>query len=434
MKMLRLLLAYLVDRPGLTLFNVLLTALSVALVVVAVQLQAQTEDRLRADAAGIDLVLGAKGSPLQIVLASVYHLDVPPGNIKLADAEEVLADPRVKQGIPLSLGDSYRGARIVGTTTGLIEHYGGALAAGALWQKPLEAVLGADVAQRTGLTIGSTFAGTHGLSEGGSAHGDHPYRVVGILKPSQTALDRLILTDLESVWKVHDHGDHEGHDHDAKASSQGKNAAATSASTPAKDSATADAHAGHDHDHAHGDEREITAMLLTYASPLAAASLPREINAKPGLVAASPALETGRLMALIGGATQALWMFAVILVLAAAASIFLAINAAFTARRYDLAVIRMMGAKRGELLLLTVMEGVVLAGAGAILGMAMAYLCLFGLGVYVNGLRELAVIRWLWHPVQSLLLVVVPVLGGLAAVVPAVRAMRIDVARQLAQP
>ena len=165
---------------------------------------------MQREAAGIDLVVGAKGSPLQIVLAGVYHADVPPGNIPLAAVEELARDPRVREVIPMAMGDSFRGFRIVGTVPAFVAHYAARLHAGGLWAAPLEAVLGSEAAQRTGLAVGSSFAGSHGLAEGGGEHGDRAYRVVGVLAPTGTVIDRLVLTGMDSVWAVHDAHGHAG--------------------------------------------------------------------------------------------------------------------------------------------------------------------------------------------------------------------------------
>jgi putative ABC transport system permease protein len=423
--------AYLKARPGLTLLNIVLTALAVAMVVLALHIDRQAESRFAQDARGIDLVLGAKGSPLQIVLASVYHLDVPPGNIKLSDAHDVLADPRVRQGIPLSLGDSYRGSRIVGTTHNLVALYGGKLAGGKLWDAPLQAVAGADAAAKAGLALGARFTGTHGLTEGGEAHGEHPYELVGVLAKTGTVLDRLILTDLESVWVTHDHGDGgKGAPETPPASSPA--AAAAALTNPAANPAAKPAEA-HDHDHAHGDEREITALLVQYATPLAAATLPRELNRNPAFVAASPAYETGRLMALVGGAADALSWLAVAMAAMAAMSIFVAINASFATRAYDLALLRLLGANRVKLLVLTLLEGVTLALLGVILGLALAHLGLALIAGRVAAASHMAITAWAWHPGQWAIVIGVPLIGLLAALWPAIKAARVDVAAALSR-
>ena len=177
---------------------------------------------------------------MQLVLSAVYHLDAPTGNIPLADAQALARSPAVKKAIPLALGDSFRGNRIVGTNHDYPAHYGAKLAAGRLWGEPMEAVLGADVAAGAGLAVGATFTGAHGLSEGGDLHEQEPFKVVGILAPSGTVLDRLVLTSVESVWEIHEHA-------------------------------------------GAAEKKEITAPLIQYASPLAAATMPRLVNASSSL-------------------------------------------------------------------------------------------------------------------------------------------------------
>ena len=198
-------LAYLRARPLGTALNLLLLALGIATITVLMLATRQLDERMTRDARGIDMVLGAKGSPMQLVLSAVYHLDAPTGNIPLADAQAIARNPLVRQAIPIALGDSYHGFRIVGTSHDYPAHYGARLVAGRLWDRPLEAVLGARVARETGFALGDTFVGTHGLAPGGEAHEQFPYTVVGLLGPTGSVLDRLVLTPVESVWKVHEH-------------------------------------------------------------------------------------------------------------------------------------------------------------------------------------------------------------------------------------
>ena len=191
-------------RPLPAVLTVLLLALGIATVIVVLLFQRALEDRLGRDARGIDLVVGAKGSGLQLVLSTVFHADVPTGNVRLPELRDIARHPMVADVIPLSLGDSYGGFRIVGTSHDYVRHYGGRLADGRLWERPMEAVMGSRAARETGLHTGESFVGAHGL--GGVSellHGEHPFEVVGILHATGTVLDRLILTGSESVWVVH---------------------------------------------------------------------------------------------------------------------------------------------------------------------------------------------------------------------------------------
>jgi len=143
-------LAYLRARPLSTALNLLLLALGVGTITVMLLVTTQIEERLQREVRGIDLVVGGKGSPMQLILSAVFHLDAPTGNISLAAAHEIAKHPMVKQAIPIALGDSYRGFRIVGTNQDYPALYGGRPATGRLWAKPMEAVIGADVAKVAG--------------------------------------------------------------------------------------------------------------------------------------------------------------------------------------------------------------------------------------------------------------------------------------------
>ncbi|RFA29063.1 hypothetical protein CAI21_11545, partial [Alkalilimnicola ehrlichii] len=213
MNLLKLTTAYLRANRLSVLLNLLLFALGMATIVTLLLVNHQVQDRLTRDAAGVDLVVGAKGSPLQIILANVFHIDVPTGNIPLADAEWVRNHPMVGNTIPLALGDNFQGYRIVGTEHGYVDLYNTSVREGGLWETDFQAVIGAEVAAQSGLTLGDTFVGVHGLGASDHVHGDHPYQVAGILAPSGTVLDRLILTSVNSVWAVHGHGHDHDHDH-----------------------------------------------------------------------------------------------------------------------------------------------------------------------------------------------------------------------------
>ena len=383
--------AYLRARPLATALNLLLLALGIATITVLLLATAQLEDRMGRDARGIDLVAGAKGSPMQLVLAAVFHIDAPAGNIPLADALALAKNRAVKKAIPLALGDSFRGYRIVGTNHDYPAHYGATLSAGRLWTDPMEVVLGAEVAATARLSVGATFVGAHGLGEGGDAHAEEPFKVTGILAASGTVLDRLVLTSVESVWEIHEHG-----------------------GQPA-------------------GEREITALLIQYATPLAAALLPRQVNASTTLQAASPAYESARLFRMIGVGVEVLRAFGLVLVLAAGLSVFIALLNALEDRRYDLAVMRMLGAGRGRLMSLMLLEGAALALAGGVAGIALGHLLTELLGRALGQAKQAAVTGWAWDPREGWLLGLALAVGLAAALLPAWRAYRADVAPILAE-
>jgi putative ABC transport system permease protein len=400
MNLFRLSVSYIRQSGLATALNLLLLMLGVGTIVLLLILSRELESRLMRDAQGVDLVVGAKGSPLQLVLAGVFHVDTPTGNIPLAEALRLRSDPRVAQLIPISLGDSFGGFRIVGTEPELIAHYGAALAAGRLWSAPFDAVIGADVAAKSGLDVGGTFAGVHGLGGGGGEHAE-PYRVVGILRSTGRVVDRLILTGLASVWEAHAHHEKENHD-------------------------TAGAHTD-------DDEREVTLALIKYRSPLATVGLPREINAQTNLQAASPAFEAARLFSVFGLGVDILRAFALLLVVAAALGIFVALYRAMDERQYDIAIMRMLGASRARVCGALLLESVLLASAGALLGLLLGHFAVSQIGVMSPNAAPLASAAWRLLPQEAWIIVLAIASGILAALIPAWRAYRIDVAAVLAK-
>jgi putative ABC transport system permease protein len=358
------------------------------------------EAGVQRDLAGIDLVVGAKGSPLQLILAGVFHLDVPTGNIPLGAVQSLREQPLVARVVPLSLGDSLRGFRIVGTTPDYAALYDARLADGAMWSATMQAVLGADVAADTGLKTGDTFTGTHGLGASGEAHGDTPYTVSGRLARCGCVLDRLVLTDLQSVWAVHE----------------------TEMATDDADRKLLEA------------EREVTLLLVSYRSPLAAVSLPRWVNAQDGLQAAAPALESARLLRMVGAGTDVLRGFGAVLLLAAAASVFVGLVHAVRERENDLAMLRMLGAPPSRVGALVLAEALLLALLGAALGLLLAQGLVALLGWELARQRSLHITAGGWSPSQGWLVAGTMALAVLAAVLPAWRALRLDVSRLLQAP
>lgn len=308
----------------------------------------------------------------------------------------------VKRTVPLALGDTFRGFRIAGTTHDLLSIYSAKLSAGRTWQAPMEAVIGAEVAQRSGLSLDGKFTGTHGLGAEGDAHDATPYRVVGIIGFTGSVLDRLVLTSVESVWVVHMHlrPDEEPEE-------------AISALTD--------------------DEKEITALLVQYGSPLGAVTLPRAINQQTNMQAASPAAESARLFALFGVALDVVRGFAIVLMLAAGLSTFIALYNALEERRYDLAVMRMLGASPGTLVRLVLMEGTLLAMTGTLLGLLAGHLLAAIIGAWLALHHQPAISGLTLLPAEALIAGAAVLVGLVAAIVPAWRAYRRDVAQTLSQ-
>ena len=387
-------------KPLSTAVNLVLMAVGVAMMSFVLSASQQLEEKALRDAQGIDLVVGAKGSPLQLILSSIYHIDIPTGNIPLAAQAQLQQNRMVKKVIPLALGDSFQGFRIVGTTPDYIAHYGGELAQGKMFDAPMQVVLGAQAAVRTGLAPGARFVGSHGLAGGDDGHSDAPFTVSGVLKPTGSVIDRLVLTPVESVWQVHEVT--HGIDPDDK-----------------EEKAAMD------------EERELTALLVQYASPLAAAMLPRAVNSQAELQAAQPAFESAKLFRMLGVGVDALRGIAAIMLLSAALSMFVALYSALEERKTDLAILRTLGAPPAKLLSLLLVEGLLLAFAGAVLGWLAGHAALDILGRLVSDDQNLMLSGWYVAPAEAWLVPVAFVIGLAAAMLPALRAYRTDIATTL---
>ena len=158
---------YLWSRPLGAALNVLLLGLGLASITFLLLVSHQLNKAFERDLAGIDVVVGAKGSPMQLILSGVFHIDVPPGNVPLKAVRALEKHPFVESIIPISLGDSFQGFRIVGTSHAYLQHYKTTISQGTLWNAPMQVVLGATTARKLGLQLGHTFAGSHGLGSGG---------------------------------------------------------------------------------------------------------------------------------------------------------------------------------------------------------------------------------------------------------------------------
>ena len=459
MNLLRLSLANLSLSPLSTAVNILLLSLgtgSIAILLIATHLLSAALTR---DAADIDLVVGAKGSPLQLVLSGLYHADIPTGNIRLSEARTWMEHPMVESAIPLSLGDSHKGFRIVGTNEDYVDIYDGQLAEGKLPSNLLEIAIGSSVSKATGLSLGATFAGQHGLDGAGHAHDEDNYTVVGIFEASDTVLDRLLITTLESVWLVHGESRPNSETYDTTQTNRPREHEDVHADADAEASEAVledhheNEHVKHQHEHEHEDEdeliseydgdrerqttayaeaQEITVLLVKYATPIAAITLPRKINDESALQAASPAYEITRLLQVIGIGIGWLQAFAAILVASAVLSIFAALYASLKARRNDLAVLRCLGATRSELFMLLLFEGVILTTAGIVFGLIAAHGGIELAAIALGDAQNFPFTGFVWAPTEFVLVGGLLAAGVLSSLIPSWQAYSTDVPRTLA--
>jgi putative ABC transport system permease protein len=300
--------------------------------------------------------------------------------------------------IPLSIADSFRGFWIVGTTPDYIDLYHGQLASGRVWNERMQAVLGATVAERTKLGLGDRFVGSHGLAEGGPVHGDSVYTIAGVLKPTGTVLDRVVLVNPESIWFVH-----EGNITDPEERKVIE------------------------------EERQVTVLLVQYATPLAAVSLPRKINSETNMQAASPAYETARLFRMVGVGADVIRAFGGVVLATAALSLFIALYHALNERAYDIAVLRTLGAHPLSIAMMLMLEALILAVLGGVAGLVLAHGLAAILAWWMAKQESIPIDAWAFSAKELWLLLPSLLAAALAALLPSWRAAQANISATLAR-
>lgn len=417
-------------RPLSMLLTLVLFALGVGLTSLLFLVNKQLSDKFEKNLAGIDVVVGAKGSPLQLILCNMYHVDVPTGNISLKSVKPFFnpRHPLISKAYPLSLGDSYKGYRIVGTLTDLVGLYKGEIAEGSLWKGTMEATIGATAAVKTGLKIGDTFASNHGLNAEGDAHDEVKFKVVGILKPTNTVLDQLILCNTQSIWQVHHHAEEMAEEHADEAEELHKHELAYPQDIPSVlDERTALLESD--------STKQITSLLLQFKNnkSIQALNFQRNLNENTDMQAATPALELNRLFEMMGVGEKALKSLALLIVVVSGLSIFIALFNSLKERRYELALMRVMGAGRGKLFLLIILEGLLLSILGFAVGALLSHGAMQILAQYMSDSYRYSFTGWTWLLEEWYLLIGALFIGFIAALIPAFSAYKTDISKTLSK-
>ena len=420
MNLLRLSWRNIVFKPLNMALSLILFALGIGLITFLLLVNDQIKENFDKNLAGIDLVIGAKGSPLQMILCNMYHIDNPTGNISVKDAAPFLnpRHPLISTSVPLSLGDSYKGFRIVGTDHAFIDLYEGKIGQGDLFEHDYDVSVGAFVARDLGLKIGDLFQSTHGFMDDEDLEHDHTqgFKVVGIFKESGSVLDQLILTSTPSIWHVHGEGeDHEENHED---------------------------HDGHDHDHASHDvssfnlldhpDQDITSILVKFKSRnFQTLNLPRNINQNTALQAATPAIEMNRLYSLIGVGVDTLRNLAILIAFVSGISIFISLYNTLRDRKYELALMRVHGASPRKLFALILFEGLILAAIGSVIGILCGHVALGLFGDMAAERYNYSFTAFKFLKAELWILVASLLIGIIAALVPAMIAYKTEIHKTL---
>jgi putative ABC transport system permease protein len=411
--------------------SILLLAFGVGAISMLILVEKQTTEQFNKNIQDIDMVLGAKGSPLQLILANVYHVDAPTGNIKVGEAKIITQNPTIETAIPLAYGDNYQQWRIVGTDQNYALHYNMKLQQGVEFQDEYEATIGAEVAQSTGLKLGDTFLSTHGLDQeqGDEEHAhNHGYKVVGVYEKSGTVIDKLILTPVETIWHAHEEEPAE--------EPENNTAAQDSLSTPPvqpvmKKGPMMMLRPAHAPKVGPNDNKEVTAYLLKKRTPMAQIILPGLIKDSK-MQLALPAIEINRLSQNFGIGMDTIQAIAVLIMALSFISIFVSLYNSLKKRKYELALMRSMGASKWTVFSLIQLEGIITTIIGIILG---GILSRFGLSVLSQQLNNSFHYQFQISDFSmgEIILVGTTIAGGvLACAIPAYQAYKLDISKTLA--
>ena len=393
-------------KPLSALLNIIIFATGIGIITMLSLVQRQFEDKFEKNIEGIDMVMGASGSPMQLILSAIYHIDAPTGNIPLAEAEKWMHHPYISSSVPLAYGDSYMSFPMVGSDSGYVKHFGGVLSEGKMNETNYQVVVGADAADKLKLKLGDKFHSTHGQQEGGEEHDNIEWEVTGILKPTGKAIDRIIVSNIESVWDIHEEG---GCTHDHK-----------------------DGEECHHHDHE--ENKEITAVLLKYRNPMAAMQLPRLIKEESdNIQLAQPAIEINRLFSLLGIGMDAIRYLAYFIMGLSAISIFISIYNTLKERMFELAMMRTLGASQFKVLSLILSEGIIYSVFGYFVGLLLGILGYSMVAMLAENEYQMSFGQLpLDFYQQGLLFAISLFIGFLAAIFPAIKSYFIQISTTLA--
>jgi putative ABC transport system permease protein len=341
-------------------------ALAIALLLGVERIRADTEESFASSVSGTDLIVGARTSPVNLLLAAVFRIGNVTNNIRWESYRAIAARPDVAWTIPLSLGDSHRGFRVLGTTDAYFDHFRFgdhrmlALAEGRRFTGADEAVLGAEVARALGYRLGRQIVVAHGAGDTTFVeHRDHPFRVVGILAATGTPVDRAIHVSLDGIDAMHAHEADDPLAAAIEASGQHRHALpAASNDEP-----------GHQASHA------ISAFLVGLRSRGSALSVQRQIDEFPGepLTAVLPAVTLLDVWEITAAVQKSLFAISALVVVVGIAGMLIALLSGLNERRREMAVLRALGARPRHVFSLIVGEAAFLTVTGVVVGAVTLY-------------------------------------------------------------
>jgi len=364
--------------------------ISASVAILAYNISEQVDDGFKSTAGYYDMIVGPSGSSTQLAMNTMFFTETPLGTISYEYVERLENDMRVNLVVPFTMGDSYNGAKIVGTTPSFLN--GKDLKKGSMFSEKFEAVIGSSVAKKYGLDIGSAMVTSHGLAEGGHAHESTPLTVVGILDETKTAYDNVIFTGVETVWATHSHTEEE-HEHEE-----------------------------HEEHEEHG---EICAILIKTKSFNYYSQLKSELGEDASLLVINPSEVLREVLENVDMSSQIVYILCIIILIM---NIFV-ISVITLLNMYDskkeISLMRLIGIGMSKINLLYIIQNGIIGLISTILAFLASRLCLILMGEYVASMGIVLDSAQI-YPLEIVIMAVVFVISVLPTVICTVNMSRKD--------
>ena len=406
----------------LTIFAIMI---SVMLIICIQNISAQLSSNVIDNISEYDLIVGKAGSSTGLVMNTVFYYGVPEGNIDISYLEELQNNKYVQKAVPLGMGDTYHGYKIIGTSDLFFANENYVLQDGKIIENECDVVLGATVAKKTGLKIGDTFKSQHGLTENEGTTDSHhdenfEYKVVGILKPTNTPNDTVLFTTIETLW--HAHGLHEDeHDEDEHEHNEEEN----------MDNMKSLAHGGTTSNNLENSSSLLTAVLIRSRGLAEQNQLYQELKKDEKIQVIIPTETLRSLLNSLNIGEVVITLIAAVSVILAVIMLFITMLTSSIERRKDISILRALGAKRSIVFLTIIVEIVIMALIGIFLGFLAAHILIGLLGNYVVTNYGLNISGWMIQPQEIGIMLITVVLSLIAGIIPAMMVYKTDATRYL---
>lgn len=412
---------------------ILSVVISASVAILAYNVAGQVNDGLINTTSSYDMIVGPAGSATQLAMNTLFFTDKPLGTISYEYVEQLQRDSRVNIAIPFGMGDSYNSAKIVGTKPAFLT--GKPLSEGKMFEKVFEAVVGSEVARKYGLSIGDELVTSHGLSEHGEKHEATPLKLVGVLEETKTAYDNVVFTDIETVWKVHDHEDHE-HD-DGEHEEKTENAQTTDAgTTPEKGHELPGGHGGEDGEDEHGEDEHgehahegtVCAILVRSKTLAYSEQIKAEFKEDSKILTITPAEVIREIINNVDLSRRIVYILCVIILIM---NIFV-ISTITILNMYDsqkdIALMRLIGIGTGKVNIMFLIQNALIGLLSTAISFGVSRLCLVFLRGFASSMG-IVLDAGRIYPLEWLIMAVIFVISVLPTFICTVRVSRKDIIR-----